>query len=545
MIDDDIFIAPINPIGFSDVRPESYYDFKHNPFDCYAQKFENNDTTTIQILSKKSVEEVNLIRCFDNKKVKSYNFQNIGSVNMTNSPFLLGPGSYRVYQADIEFSSLNKDFYFIEIKADSLDPLFSNLIHVAEKWENTLLIEYLNSEDHEGFKFDFQNEEYVSIRVEGTIREFQPGSDDNIYIDQPHQSFTLSSSAFRNFTLFVGGGLGIPDYLSDTINRIMTVDHLKIDGDRFNKTDESEWEVQRDPDIPFQSMSMTIQAVDPILPFNFSSILTPQLLDEGDWVIFRRSINRTSGADFNVNNIFEDKTTLEYITIYKKNAQPYILKVGTTAGDNDILETLIDDEIETLHLRQNFDAPTTLYLSGISEMQDFHIVYEKLNKRGGELGSGNNSNQSSLPINSIIVYGGDAQQLSADFNLATGLARPGSQFRGFAICDGRNGTYDFTDSFAYGWNFNDGQIKDIVGQNLIKLKESELPKITPRWKWSEGMRNDTFQGRDGTVYVDMNTANKPSNNSPIDRNPIESFGGGEDLDIRSRRTLSIYIQKIS
>lgn len=547
MITDDIFISPINPIGFTDIRPESYYDFKHNPIDCYAQKFENSDTTIIQVLSKKSVQEVNLIRAFDNKKIKSYTItaKGIANVSSQNSFIIISPDNYGVYESKINFEDLEDDLYYLEIISNTIPVKFSDLIHVSEKWENTLLIEYANTSDHEGFKFNIEEEEFLSIRVEGTIREFQPSSDDNIYTDQPHRTHILSSVPYRKFTLFLGGKNGIPDYLADIINRAFTVDHIFIDEDRFNKTEESEWEVQRDPDVEFMAMSTEIQSIDPVLNFSFPGLLQEDLQDPSDWVIFRRSANRTSSTDFVISSIIKDKTTLEYITVYKKEANPYILKVGTSPGANDILETQITESIETLHLRQNFDKKTTLHFSGITESQDFHIVYEKLDKRGGELGGNNNSNNGDLPINSIIIYGGTPQQLSADFNLETGLARSSSEYSGFAICDGRNGTYNFIDSFAYGWDLKEDQIGDVVGENRINLKESELPKITPKWIWEQGMKNDTFQGRDGTIYVDMATANKPSNNNPINRNPIEEIGGGEKLDIRSKRTLSIYIQKIN
>jgi len=545
MIIDNFFISPLNPIGFSEVRPDLYYEFNHNPYCCYAQKFENGDQTRFQMMSKEIVDSVILRRASDNKVISSLPFENIGTANFSDEPFSFGfnPDDYRLYESVIDFDSIDEDYYYIEIETSSNEKYFSDLMQVSPKWEDTLWIEYRNSTDHDGIKF--RDDDLFGIRVEGTVREFQPSAEDNVYFDDPHNPHTLSSRPYRNFTLFVGGKNGMPDYMSDIVNRVMTTDHVYIDGDRFNKNDESEWEVQRDPEIPFQSMSMSVQSVDPVMQFSFREPIKPIYIDLGDWVLFRRSHNVSKSSDFTVKNVIKDKTTLEYITIYGNGITPYELKVGTTEGGDEILTTVISEPIETLHLRENFADDTTLYFSGVTEMQDFHIVYEILNKKGGQYDDNNNSNNGDLPIGVILLYGKTPQELSGDFDINTGMGRNNSPFKGWAICDGRNGTFDYTDSVPYGWDQKTGQIGDVEGSNMVKIQESELPVITPKWRWSEGMRNDTFKGRDGTIYVDMQTANKPSNDAPIEQEPIQPFGGGADFDLRSQRVISLFIQKIS
>ena len=522
---DELIIQPINPIYFSGGLPDYYY-YSHNPIDCYAQKFENDDTTKVQVLSEDAISAFTLIRAKDNKAMRSYAVNQIGTVK---------DSDLDIYEIPVEFDNLDEDMYYFRLASGGKER-FSELIAVAEKWEKTLWIEYNNSEDHDGVKFDNGN---FGVRVEGTLQEFQPDSDSNIYDDTNKRPTTLKSTPFRMFTLYIGNSDGLPDFMLDMVNRIFTCDYTTIDGRLFNKTDDSEWEFERIVENPFAGMHMMIQAIDPVQRMIFLS-------DEEDdenvrTVMFRKAYKAEGmGDDFSVSGVIESKTLLDYISVFPNGSSPYTLKVGTTNGGNDILETEITEDSETLQVRLAYATAKTLYFTGVtSGNQDFYIVYERLNK---EISVDNAEAETTDFMKYMtVLFDGTPEQLTAAFNLNTGLGR--NDWEGWAICDGRNGTIDRRDTFPYGWDLNTGNAGDTVGSNTVSISEQNLPKITPKWKFTQGQKNDVFQGRDGNIYSVQPTISK----SPIaiDRNPIESFGGNQPMDIRPKRVLTVFVQKIN
>lgn len=523
-----MIVQPINTIYFKDALPDYYY-YLHNPYECYAQKWERNDLTIIQVISENQ-PSLTMMQAEDNLLVRTFNPEIVGEVKDTDLD---------IYQFRINFNITEGDYYFR--LADSQDELYSEIINIKAKHKDTIFIEFNNEEDHEGFKFS-DLETNVGFRVEGTVQEFTPDSNDNVYRDTNVTPVTLSSKPFRLFKLYIGGSKGVPDFILDLVNRIFSCDFTEIDGKLFNKTPDSEWDVVRFDTNPFGGMSMIVQAVDPVMRMIFQNIGADE--EEEKCVLLRRAKKLENiSDDVRVTGLIKDRTVIDYIAVYKMTASPYTLKIGTSAGGNQLGEVLISSSSEKIQLGIPFEGDGDLYLTGPTEgNQIMYVVYERLNKEVCFIQE-EGQPRSGLLVGSVILYGGNPGDLLTNFNLTTGLGK--GDWADWAICDGRNGTVDRRDTFAYGWDLENGNTGDIVGENLKQITEANLPRITPRWKWSQGQRNDVAKGRDNVVYQDgsqiMN--NKSPNN--IDRNPIEPFGNNQPFDVRGKRVLSVFIQKIS
>jgi len=87
---------------------------------------------------------------------------------------------------------------------------------------------------------------------------------------------------------------------------------------------------------------------------------------------------------------------------------------------------------------------------------DYHIVWEQLNEEGGGAGGGGGlpNPYPELGINATVVYAGDEALIQVDFDMNTGLGREESEWYGWALCDGRNGTINMGGRFPIGANNN-------------------------------------------------------------------------------------------
>lgn len=520
-----MIIQPINPIYFYKGVPDYYY-YDLNPFDCYSQKFERTDETRLQILSEEENVTVSLIRKDNNQLVNQFSASKIGTVKDTD---------LSIFQADLSFDFLEGLHYFKV--SDGQDELFSELISIKKEHKKTIWIEYANSTDHEGFKFN-QEDGLVGFRVEGTVQEFQPDSDDNIYSDANVRAETLKSTPFRTFNLYIGNKQGVPDYILDIVNRIFTCDNTFINGRKFNKTEDSDWEVDRLEEFPYSAMQIRLQAIDPIMKMAFENIGSDE--PEGGCVLYRKAKRFETNDDLRIAGILKNRTVLDYIEIY--GASPYDLKIGTSANGNQIGEVSLTDSSERIDIGLGFNSSQDLYLSGLQNNQTIFVVYERLDKELCVSGDGQNIDVSNFIPKMTIMYDGTPTEFINDFDQTTGLGR--GDYEGWAICDGRNGTVDRRDSFPMGWK-DSLMIGATGGNNQMKLEEKHLPKISPKWRWNRGERQYSKGGGDSIAYNDQTqNPGRQEQIMPVERNVIEPFGGDTPFDNRPKYMVTVFIQKI-
>lgn len=462
-----IRISPSNPIRF---KGSLDYEFIHNEFKCYMQKYNLQDVTNLQVLSDEEEAPVLTVRrSSDGSFVKSYIFTQVAENIVVDENF-------SVFEAEIIFSDLGIGEFYLEFNSAQQ----SNTIQVKHNHEDTILLKYRNSYNKFGIIFDTDIVFYT--RVEGTIRNYEPKSNDEIYNDQVMNASKLFSIPYNIFTLFIGGDLGIPDYMIDLVNRIFSCDMIKIDDYWFEKVEGAEWSVERIDDYPFSVISINIMPA-------INNIAEQIRIDEGEdlepseTMIIQRYSNNYQDAtgSIEIQNIFEKNSVLNYIRVYRKS-DPYTIRVGTTPGGNEIVECDIQNILHTINLNHTFNNSQTVYVSGLVGSNDISLVWDKVDRFFNPGSSSDVTPQpaETLGIGAIIEWHGSMVDLEDQFNLVTGLGRDTGDWIGWAICDGENGTPDARGRVSIGWKRNDtnyGTVGHTAGSDNVKITRQQLPNF--------------------------------------------------------------------
>lgn len=176
-------------------------------------------------------------------------------------------GDYDVWSprsTDQIIESLQPGSYYIQLKPEILvDEVQTFVNHISEKFEivedlpESLLIEY----SHDGNEFDVafyptglvHSRRFFQLRVEGGLASegFSPASKDTFYIDQVRDVVMLSSIPYNVFRFTFGPGGGIPNWMADKINRILSLAYVEINGRQYVKNEGAKFEAIREKQYPF------------------------------------------------------------------------------------------------------------------------------------------------------------------------------------------------------------------------------------------------------------------------------------------------------
>lgn len=284
-------ISPLNPIRFYNApNPEDpskrglpydlpfalyyqepkdgSYDFDHSKHKCYAQKFTIYDQTKLQILS-----DYDQITATVRDEITREIILTLDVVQVETD--IIGQ-TFSVYEIDVPFYELTEEgFYYVELtyfkpEIETDVVIMSEVIDIKKDHPGTLLFTYKNSENNFDVIFDTGIE--FNMRVEGTIENFEPASNDEMYIDQKRNVTKLYSLPYRLFTLFIGNAPGLPAWMNDKVNRIMSCNMIQIDGADFEKDEGAEWEFSRQDDYPFFGMNIKIAPIENKFSNQYTSI---------------------------------------------------------------------------------------------------------------------------------------------------------------------------------------------------------------------------------------------------------------------------------
>ncbi len=521
-------IALVNPVRF---LPEGESDlFELNQEDkCYLQKFITSDVTKIQILSDFPDITAQVREASGNSLSLTLNVVEIDT-NILDQTF-------KCYEIEIDFSQLDPGQYVVVIEYEngiSTVPvmLISEPIDVQETQPDTMLFKYKNSENNFSIVFDTGIE--FDFRVEGTIKEFTPVSDDIIYNDQLRNSTLLNSVPYRSFKLYIGNAPGLPDWVLDKVNRIMSCDEKSIDGAYYEKIEGAKWEVNRTVEYPFQGINTEIMPVENVF---LQRLKTGEQPPEG-YTIVEKVINFFANAsNLVIADLFRKYTLLKHISIVNYGDE-ITLTVGTTDGGTEIGEFVVPGvEISgpaevgtTLNIKWLFVGSETLYLGGLdSSNADVLIDYLQYDETPAQP-------TPTVPvvigIGMIVEYYQPAPQFAIDFNVGTGLGNVGTDWFGWAICDGRSGTINKTGKFSKGWA--SGVLGATGGNtgNSITLTKPQLPaNVVNLPNSSVNGRSDDANDRDVMV--------------PAPQQTINVGGTGQPVNIEPESIVALYVMKIA
>jgi hypothetical protein len=164
-----------------------------------------------------------------------------------------------IYRLDIDISALPHGGYRLQLASGIDEPLIleTNVLSICEIQENTLVLDYRNTQYHEGIFWDTPY--YPSLRVEGGIFFKAPASKDFSYEDQPLDETLLSSIPYRLFELIVGDSFGVPPYMIDLVNRILSCDDVLIDGRAYTKSEGARFEAIEQEGLPTKAWKIEMR----------------------------------------------------------------------------------------------------------------------------------------------------------------------------------------------------------------------------------------------------------------------------------------------
>jgi len=467
-------IPTLNPLPFYNPNLVVAAKYNNRTFDdkvgedCYIIKRQRTDTSVkLQILS-------------DYPTVALKFYTSIGqfalSVPFTAIGIPITGATFKGYEAIIDFSNLAEDIYYGEItytdENSNLITYRTPLIDVKNEHPDTILFEYTDVVNRLGVIFDTGIE--FNFRVEGLLRNYQPSSSDEDYVDQKYNSISLNSIPYRIFDLFIGA-FGIqqyPDWLIEKLNYIFACKLKKIEGTYYNKADGAKFEVTR----PTQKDDRGYPKITVIQDENLG-IQEYKTGNEpvGDLIVVRKSYKVGDNISTNqtVAGIFTDNTTLCRIDLWNYGMDVFTLTVDD--GTDVLGEFEIDGTnlTEALELVKVFNSPKTLNITGLTGTNlKIYLVYDKLdapvlNPTGG-VGE-------YLPKTIYTYYETAPGDVDNDWNVATGQGAAGTQFEGCVIL-GTNGTDDITDMVLINWDrLNPATLQTSVGGNTVTLDRDNLP----------------------------------------------------------------------
>lgn len=468
-------VVPLNPIHFHGIMP---YDFEHAKSDCYFQKIQIGDLTKIQILSDEEALTLTVRDFVTDAEIASFPVAEI--------PTLLIDQDFRVFESTIDWSAAGVGKFYVTIEWGG-GQLASSPFDVKSEQPNTLLFRYRNSENNYSVLFDTGI--VFDLRVEGDIQDFEPRFDDEIYNDQLRNATKLSSVPYRVYTLYVGGSYGVPDWMADKVNRVMSCDMIKIDGDDFEKTPDADWEPLRQDNYPL--IGLKIQ----IMPTNNLFLQRLKFMSDDDdmstLVLKRLSRNfpNVSGS-IQMQSTFRDMSVLIYLRVLRRGA-PFTFTIGTSLGGAEIATFEAVEACGTYQVRHPFFEPVTLYIGGIGNDSDVSVIYEQLDETGGGSGGQIPPNPEIAGIGTVWMYHRSMADFEADFDMVTGLGRIGTPWQGWAFCNGDNGTPDMGGKVAVGYNSDIedyNELGKLGGSNSVTLTQNQQGKFELQLMsgWSTG-----------------------------------------------------------
>jgi len=496
------YVANLNPLRFTGGAGNKFDRLfmedllnKWQDKKCYLQKWNLGDTTKIQILSDFEFT----FKIFD---VDGLEVEDIEPVIVADN---IENKTFTVYEIPLSFSTAGSFYAVIEYEDSTL---------ISEAWQvgefsDTMLFTYRNSENNFSVLFDTEIE--FNFRVEGLVADFEPKSEDVIYNDQLKNSRLLNSVPWRSFTLYAGQELGIPEWVADKVNRIMACDIVFVDSQTFDgyisKVEGAEWEVVRADQNAFIGLKTEIMPVE-------NNLL--ERLKRGEngsggasnFKIVQKVDNYydVSGA-LTLPSTFAKYRLLEKICIEKEVASaPFDLRIGTTDGGNQIGEFRVDDSAQTFTINHLFLGEQIVYLTGLgADIPFISIIYKNLIET---ITAGGGESSGVIPLGFIGIYNPTAgRTITDDFDVLTGIGREATEWYGWAICNGSNGTADLRERFVYGYSNgvnNDGQTG---GEKEVTLTIDEMPNHSHEYVNHVG--TDTRRGvGTGERVFDFNRVNQ-------------------------------------
>lgn len=443
------YIPGLNGIRYTNEFPTLDSNLNSLPADSeidlqsYAIPIQQTDTEFPALICLSDYDDL-VLEFFVSATNQSLGVQTLGATDSS----IVGE-TFLQYLAIVDFSTFPVGWCYGRVSYtdddDNPQSWITCPIDVQANHPTTQLIQYQNSENTESVLF-FPANIILQMRIDGNFTGgYQPKANTQTFEDQEYSPVLLNGFNYDIYTHYIGGGdaVQIPDWVIKKLNLIwQKCDQVKIDYEFYVVS--GDFKIERPQYTPCRN-GFNVQLDLQIVPgYQFGQLIagtTPT----GDLIVVRKvwpvaPFSNFTGK-FAVNGIFTQYTTLDYLQTINYNADTFDLKLGTSLGANDILETEIGtpnadasiELIETHTFRKGLNVATTVYCTipdGVNIKALF--IYDQLD---------------APPLNIPTVGGGVPQGMigfykelvagyfTRDWDITTGLGQVGSAWEGYQIYD--------------------------------------------------------------------------------------------------------------
>jgi hypothetical protein len=216
----------------------------------YLQPWQKNDIVIFQILSNYAPHQLELWSC-DGRQIDTF--------VMTYKPSSIEGTGQKVYEASVALNGYDEGVYQFIINSGNpvLETYISEWFELKEYHSETILLQYKHDEnDHEVV---FETGIQFSLRFHGELREYQPGADRIVFIDQARRITQLSGESFETEKLIIGDSFGVPNYMIKKINNIYLCSEVLHDGKQYVGSEGARFEAKREELYPMTGWAFEVR----------------------------------------------------------------------------------------------------------------------------------------------------------------------------------------------------------------------------------------------------------------------------------------------
>lgn len=519
----------MNPVKtFNPIYNNLPFDFQQ-PQKEYAQKAKRGLPQTLQVLS----DWVPVFKVYNNDT--GILIDTITGATPTSG--ILNQ-TFTLYEFTINWGNYPPGFYYLESHYTNDAPLLiierSGLIQTADNFPQTVVVQYTNSAN--AFSAVFSTGIVFSLVVEGNIEDYTPAFEDVIYNDQEYNATKLNSIPHREFTFYVGsnrGFAGVPPWVADKLNWAFSCDQIQLDGQYYQNTNGSKWEVTRTDQVGPNFIGLKIQIIEVINRY-LQSYQPGETPANAIQVITRTKSYTGVSSDITLAGVFNDFSLLTRIIIYNLGGNVFTITAGTAADGSAPITTPFTTTgqlKEVWEISELFDGAKTLYIQGLTGVNcNIVVEYDQLDA----------PNFVPAPAPKSFVKGtvymyeeitiGD---FATDWNVGTGAGNTGTKYEGCVLA-GTNGTKDRNGLLAMGWNSTLPLTRDILtgnSGNLATIARANLP--------AESLAIPDLSLN--TSYRTGGNSQRAAANDPTaPRSRTENLGSGTPLNIANAARITVF-----
>lgn len=251
------FLNPIRfvPVGSTALNFDS--DWFYNQIKYYEQKIQYfqkwifGDTIKLQVTSNFAPVTIDLRDCKGNT---------INTFSFTVKPTAILDNGFTVYECSISVPVVTEGEYFFLLNIGS-DATLEQFISEPQYFSAEDSLTFLWSYSHSYNKFDvvFKTGIVFQFRCETSFGPLTPKSHDTVWEDQPANLRTIDSIPYRQPKLCIGGRWGVPDWVIDKLNRILSCDTVLIEDRQYTKADGAQFETTAAEAYPLRGWKIDIR----------------------------------------------------------------------------------------------------------------------------------------------------------------------------------------------------------------------------------------------------------------------------------------------